>query len=133
MATALTNIFGSEICVTAQPQVAHRQFIGFPGANGLTSIHLGTRGRLISITGRLRASGGTYAQARAALLAKLDAIDELRLPDADVEAYTYHNKTYYDCLLDTFELLRDANGRAIHLNSKKECFCDFAAILVSQR
>ncbi|MDD5459845.1 MAG: hypothetical protein PHF37_10690 [Phycisphaerae bacterium] len=133
MATALTTIFGSELCVTAQPQIVHRQYTGFPGANGLTSIHLGTRGRQIFIAGRLRASGSNYSNARQNLVKKIADIDALRQLDQDVATYTYQGEAYYDCSLDTFELLRDQFGKAIHYKSNKECFCDFVAAITSQR
>ncbi|MFA5761142.1 MAG: hypothetical protein WC877_05215 [Dehalococcoidales bacterium] len=131
MATDLTNVFGDEICVTAQPQIIHRQYIGYPGANGLTSMHLGTRGSQILITGRLRAAGNTYSLARAALKSLIRDIEELRKPDVAADDYSFNGETFYDCVLDAFELLRDAGGKAIHFNTDKECFCDFVAVFVS--
>ena len=132
MATYLTNVFGDEICVTAQPQIIHRQYIGYPGANGLTSMHLGTRGSQILITGRLRAEGNSYYNARAALKSLIRDIEELRQPDVAAADYSFNGETFYDCAIDAFELLRDAGGKAIHFNTDKECFCDFIAVLTSQ-
>ncbi len=85
----LTTIFGSDITVTVQPRKADRQFVGFSGANGMTSMNLGTRGRQITVTGRLYAAGANYNAARANLQAVIDAIESYQ--SALAADYTYRS------------------------------------------
>ena len=96
-------------------------------------MHLGTRGRRIFISGRLRASGNNYNEARSALRILVNNIEELQLPAVDPVTYTYRGETYYDCVLDIFELLKDQSGKDFRWNSEGKCFCDFLAVLISQR
>lgn len=131
MATALTDIFGSEIRVTAMNRQAHRQYTGYPGANGLTSMHLGLRDRQIFVAGRLRKSGINYSAARQALQAEIDNIDSYKGPDVDAINFSYQGETYMSCVLETFEPVRDGQGKSIYWDGSY-AFMDFVAVLISQ-
>lgn len=132
MATALTSIFGSEISVTPEAQRYMRQYAGFAGAHGVTAMHLGTRGRVIWITGRLRQTGATYAIARANLEYAIGLIEAWgNNPMAD---YTYGNVTYQDCVFDFSSGGLDIRGpfRQIQpVGALVQVACDFRARMVS--
>ncbi len=123
MATALTTIFGGEIKVYAQPRQADRQYVGFPGAHGLTGMHMGTRGRQLVITGRLRAEGNDYDAARANLQEDIDEIEEYLW--AEASDYSFKDDTYSNVVFDRLNLTPDSQGKVFHFNSKEEVFADF--------
>lgn len=123
MSIALTSIFGSEIKVVVQPALSVRQYSGFPGAHGLTAMHLGTRGRQLTITGTLAETGVSYATARAALQAVINTIEAYQWSAAvDI---THAGCTYYYAVFDRLRILSDAEGKAFHFTSNGYVRCDF--------
>jgi len=127
MAVDLTTIFGSEIKVSVQPRRAEKQYTGFPGAHGLVSMDLGTRGRQMVVTGRLRASGNDYSDARSNLQAKIDDIEEYLW--ADVSDYTFKGQTYSNVIFDKFELMPNSRGKTFHWTSEGYVTADFVCFL----
>jgi len=127
VATALTDIFGDEICVYAQPRQVDRQYVGFPGANGLVGMHMGSRGRQLVITGRLREDGANYQAARTALQAIIDEIEEYL--NAELADYSFMGDTYEKVVFDRFNLLPDGKGKLFFMNSAGEVFVDFVCFL----
>jgi len=122
----LTTIFGSEIRVSPQPRLPIRQYAHFVGSHGLTAMHLGSGGYAIIVTGRLRASGASYAAARANMAAAIAAIESYNF--ADAADYTFGNDTYYNVLFEQFQLVPDGQGKIYHLSSGY-VFVDFIARL----
>jgi hypothetical protein len=133
MATNLTSIFGEEITVHARPSVPQRQFAGFPGADGLVSMHLGMRGREIVITGRLRVSGNTYQIARQNMQDEIDAIQAYCGIDTEATNYSYMGETYNDVVFGPLQLIPDGNGKVFHYTAEKKMIVNFMIILVSQK
>jgi hypothetical protein len=127
MSTNLTTIFGDEICVYAQPRQVDRQYVGWPGCNGLVGMHMGSRGRQIIITGRLRESGADYQTVRTALQSTIDEIEGYL--DADRADYSYKGETYEDVVFDRLNLLPDGRGKLFFMNSAGEVFVDFVCFL----
>jgi len=122
MATDLISIFGAEINVTAQPWLHHRNYTAFPGAHGLLGMYMGTRGYPLIITGRLRATGVSYAAARATLQTAINAIDNyLAALPAD---YSFMGFTYNSVVFDTFRLIPGRRGQTFHF-TKNWVYVDF--------
>lgn len=111
----LATIFGSAIKVGVQPRQSERQYAGFPGAHGVTTMAMGTRGRQLVITGTFYQNGENYAAARAALQTAIDAIEAyLYAAAAD---YTYGGQTYYNVVFDKLSLVPDQQGKFFHWNA----------------
>jgi len=123
MSTALTTIFGNEIKVTAQPRIAVKQYAGFPGAHGLTGMHLGTRGYPVIIRGTLAESGESYSAARASLQSTIDDIETYLW--AAAATYTFMGCTYSNVVFDKFQLVPDSRGVSIHWTSEGYATCQF--------
>jgi len=121
----LTEIFGSEIIVSPQPRIMQRQYAGIPGTEGLLSMTLGTRGRIITITGRLAATGASYAAARANLQTLIDAVEAYEHAEAD--DYTYGNETFYNVVFDSIQIIPDAQQKIYHFLSTGYVSCRFIA------
>lgn len=117
MAVDLNTIFGSEIKVGLQPRQADRQYVGFPGAHGVVSTHLGTRGRQLVITGTIRAA------TRAACQTAIDAIEPYLW--ADSADYTYKGGTYTNIIFDRFRLVPGYQGKFFHLTVAGQVTCQF--------
>jgi len=117
MATALTTIFGNEIKVFCQPRQAARQYVGFPGVHGVVATHLGTRGRQLVISGRMRAA------TRPLLAAAIEAIEPYLW--ADAADYSFAGGTYSYVVFDKFQLVPDNTGKAFHFTSEGWVTCDF--------
>lgn len=118
MATDLTTIFGSEIKVFCQPRQAARQYVGFPGVNGVVTTHLGTRGRQLVINGRLRAT------TRLLLATAIAAIESYLW--ADAADYSFAGETYSHVVFDIpIRLIPDNAGKAFHFTSEGWVTCDF--------
>jgi len=115
MATALTDIFGSEICVAAQPWIHHRNYTAFPGANGLLGMWMGTRGYPLIISGRLRATGASYAVARATLQTGINALSYL--PGWLPGDYSFAGTTYNSIVFDSIRLISDNTGKTFHMTA----------------
>ncbi|MBW8017433.1 MAG: hypothetical protein FVQ82_14735 [Planctomycetes bacterium] len=128
MAVDLINIFGLEIKVVAQPRRAKRQLVGFAGSHGMTSMNMGTRGRLITVTGRIVGSGANYWAARANAQAAIDAIEAYQFTDGGT--YTYDSQTFLYVVFEDFQLIA-ANGKAFHYTSEGYVIVNFVAILRS--
>ena len=116
MAVDLNTIFGNEIKVGLQPRNVDRQYVGFPGAHGVVSTHLGTRGRQLVITGTIR------ADTRALCQAAVEAIEPYLW--ADAADYTYKGGYYYGIVFDRFQLLPDYQGKFFHFTAGS-VFCRF--------
>jgi hypothetical protein len=124
MATALTAIFGQEIRVTSQPRRIDRQYAAFAGAHGLTGLHLGSRGYQVIITGRAAASGASYPVARSNLWTNwLEPIQNyLYAYPAD---YSHMGESYSNMVFDSFQLIRDSQGKAVHYTAAGYAIADF--------
>lgn len=127
MATDFTTVFGGEIKVFAQPRQARRQYTGYPGAHGLTAMHLGSRGRPIVITGRLAAGGANYNTARSNLQTIINNIENYAWYYPDT--YTFKGTTYRNVVLDGFSLVPDGEGKVFHWTSEGFAIADFVARL----
>lgn len=123
MATALTSIFGSEINVYCQPRQSERQYVGFPGAHGVVSTHLGTRGRQLVISGTLRATGANYAVARAALQSAIDTIESYLL--AYPADYSFAGAVFSHTVFDKFQLVPDGKGKVFGLTGAGWVTCNY--------
>ena len=125
-AVNLANIFGNEINAVAQPRQADIQYNGIPGANGLLRMHLGTRGRPIIVTGRLRAYDTDYDDARAELQDIIDAIEArcyLGVAPIDV---SWMGVTYQYVVFDKFEIIGERN---FGYTAGGYCVCNFRCVL----
>ncbi len=123
----LETLFGSDICVTVQPRNLDRQYAGFAGAVGVTTMNLGTRGRQLVVTGRLSAAGASYNAARVNLQAAINAI-ELYLTAAAAN-YTYKTQTFYNVIFDRFSLRQGAFGKSIHFTAEGNATAEFICFL----
>jgi len=109
MAIPLIDIFGSEIKVTAEPRDIARQYSHFAGSDGLTAMHLGSRGYRLIIEGIVRAS--TRPLLRSAVL----AIEDWRW--AGAADYSFAGNIYYFIVWDKIEIPRDGNGKSVYWSS----------------
>lgn len=107
MATDLTTIFGTEIKVYRQPRQIERQYAGFAGSHGLTTMAMGTRGYQLVVTGIVRAS------TRALCQTAIDAIEAavVLAPAAD---YEFYSTPFPAIVFDRFELVPDGDGKCFH-------------------
>jgi hypothetical protein len=115
MSYNIADIFGTCITGYAKTVDIDRQYAGLPGANGILSMHLGTRGRQIVVTGRLYTAGNTYALARAAMVIAIGAIEVWLFPGVPPVDLTYFNEIYYNCVMDEFRLIPDGRGKLYHI------------------
>ncbi len=123
MSIPLTDIFDNEIIVNVQNWRAQRNYVGFPGANGLLSTYLGTRGYVITVTGRLWASGTDYETARSNLQTIIDEINEIvTWYDDD---YTHAGCNYESVVWDVFDLV-PIGDKFIRWDGAS-CHCNFIA------
>ena len=125
MSTALTSIFGTEISAAPQPRRAQRQYYGFPGSHGVSAMQLGSRGWSFTVRGRLRATGSTYAGARATLEGYISVIDQWQW--ADATDFTFGSSTYANAVMDKMELIPGPDGKVFHWSAAGSVFCDFVA------
>lgn len=109
MATALTSILGNEIKVFVQPRVMNRQFTGFAGMHGVTSMSMGTRGYIVDIEGVIRTYGPAYATAYANMASQVDTFESLQF--LGIDNYTYNGATFFGCLFHNPRLLRMPGGK----------------------
>lgn len=130
MTVSIDTLFGSEISVTPLPPVCETQYGGVAGANGVTGMRLGFRGYPIVIRGRLRTAAGlTYAQARAAMITAINAINAY-CDDAE-DTWTYGSESHTATVLDRFVLLPGVRDRYYHYASNGSMYVDFIATLRS--
>jgi len=111
----LNNLFGFEIKAHRQPRIAEIQFVGYPGAHGVTSMHLGTRGSPFVISGRLSATGSDYNHSRANLDAWIAQLESLLW--AEAADYTYRGQTFQNLQFIRLELIPDGQGKVYHFTS----------------
>lgn len=123
MATDLTSIFGSELIVASQGKESDREFSGYAGSDGLTSMHLGSRGNAVIIRGIVRGTGAGYDTARADAAAKLAAIEDYFITGA--LDYSFKGETYLSVVWYKLEKIPDAAGKVFHFNSKGEVLVNF--------
>ena len=130
MSTALSTIFGADIKVGYSPPVHRRQFAGFPGAHGLVSLYLGTRGYEIRVTGTLWTTAGSYAAARALMQTQIDLINAY---GAAVPAtYTHQGDTYYNVVFGPLKISPSGpDAKTFHWTAAGYCTCRFACTLIS--
>ena len=126
MATDLTTIFGSEIIVNPQSKEIDREFSGFAGSDGLTSMYLGSRGSTIIIRGIVRGTGANYDVARADAVSKMDAIEIYQVMAA--ADYAFKNDIYSSVVWYKIEKIPDPQtGKVFLFNSKGEVIVNFLA------
>lgn len=126
MATLLTSVFGNHISVAAQPRTMAVQLSAYPGAHGITGMRMGTRGRAVTVAGRLYATGLTYPLARAAMDSLVAAIEAYYTVDpAD---YEHLGSLYSSLYLETFTLVPGGDGKLYHL-SGGYLYADFVAVM----
>lgn len=95
----------TEITVDPQPYRMQRQYHGFAGANGLTALAMGSRGRVAVVTGVLRA-------ASRALLANVRVgVEDLQLLGA--ADYTWLGEAFPSAVWEDFRLVPE-RGRIVH-------------------
>lgn len=122
MATSLTSILGSEIRVNIQPLTLDRSYTGFAGADGLTSMDLGTRGRSITVQGTIRKA------TRALLYSELDDIYQSLRSGGD---YTYDGQTYSSVVLESLRLRPGPQGKTIRTVASGDVIVQFVCRLRS--
>ncbi len=122
----LTSIFGTAITVTPHPRVSQKQRVGFPGAHGVIGIELGTRGRIILVSGQLRATGASFAVAYLAMLALISAIESYQ--SASSATYTYGSATFYNVDFGDFRLVK--RGDRSFRWTPTGLICDFEQELI---
>lgn len=112
MAIDLTSVFGTQIRLVVQPRQTERTYTGFPAAHGVTTMFMGSRGRPVTVAGRIIASGANYAAARVAAQVAIDAIEVyLAAPAAD---YSFGSCVFLATVWDSFRIVPDAGGKAFH-------------------
>ncbi|HIJ66815.1 MAG TPA: hypothetical protein HPP51_00830 [Planctomycetes bacterium] len=127
MATDLTTIFGSSINVTVQPREVDRRNAAYPGADGLTSMCMGTRGRAITVGGLLSASGANYNTARSSLQTIIDGIEAYL--DNSAAQYTFKGQTFSNTVFEQFRIVPAGDGKSISWTASGYCVCRFVATL----
>jgi len=115
----LTSIFGDEITVYRTALQVDREYTGFAGAEGLSSMFLGTRGYDIVVTGILRAngSGSSYQNARLAMADKiLDLENWLVIDDRD---YEFMNEHFGNVVWEKIDFIPNNRGNLFLFTSNK--------------
>jgi len=125
MATDITSIFGSEIMVAAQNSQADRQFSGFAGAHGMTSMLLGSRGYPIVVKGIIRGTGSSYQDARNSADDTFQTVEDLLFAAAD--EYSFQGRTYADVVWSKIEKIPDSRGSVYHYTSAGDIIVSFIA------
>ncbi len=126
MATNLTSIFGYEIVVAPQPRLHDRQYSGFPGAHGLAGMNMGSRGRVVVISGRLAYTGDDYTAARTALQAEINTLDSYM--NNGSAAYSFEGETYSNLVFEKIELKPGRHGKVFHYTADGYVFADFVCL-----
>jgi hypothetical protein len=131
MSTNLTTIFGNDIKVSWQPRQPIRQVTGYAGAHGATAMLMGSVGYPLVVTGTLRTTTGlTYANARAAMVAAIQAISTWAW--SPEQTFTYGSETYQYVVFEKLTLLDD-NGKIFHFTAAGQCIvrfvCTFRSLL----
>jgi hypothetical protein len=121
----LTTIFGPHIKVFKQIAQNEKQYVGFPGCDGVVAMDLGLRGNQVVITGRLYATGADYEAARAALQVWLDDLELYQT--AEAAEYAFAGSTFSNMVFDRINLIPDGEGKLFHYSAEGYCFCNFVA------
>jgi len=127
MAEDLRQIFGSDTTLTVQPRRARRQLVGYAGAHGMTSMNMGTRGRLIAVSGRISFTDADYWVARENLQAVIDAIEAYQWTDGG--DYYYDSQYFYYVIFEKFEIAVEGKSKSFHRANGGKVFVDFYAEL----
>lgn len=125
MATDLTTIFGNEIKVFAQNRQADRQFSGFAGCHGMTSMLLGSRGYNIIVKGTAVGAGGSYSAARDSVVAKFASMEDYLFDEA--ADYEFFGETFNNVVWNRVEKIPDKNGMVYRYTAEGYVIVDFVA------
>jgi len=110
--TLLTSVFGTQINLVVQPRLTERVYSGFPAAHGVTTMFMGSRGRQVTVSGRIVVAGATYTLGRVAAQVAIDAIEAyLWAPAAD---YSFYGCVFYAVVWESFHITPDSRGKAFH-------------------
>lgn len=131
MSTDLIDIFGSNIRVAYDPRIIDRSYKGFTGGHGLISDMLGSRGYLIHVSGRLQATGGTFAENVTALTSTINSIEAYRYLPADTYTYATAGITFNYVIFDKLNIVKDSKGKQFYLCAGGKVICFFTATLRS--
>jgi hypothetical protein len=123
MATDLIDLLGGEIVAYAQNRISDREFSGYAGSHGLTSMLLGSRGREVVVRGIVRGEGKDYAAAREDAVNKMDVIEALQWQQA--ADYYLKGENYYSVVWIKLEKVPDGNGVVYKLNSEGTVLVQF--------
>jgi hypothetical protein len=126
---AFATVFGAEISVAPAMRRNQTQYNGYAGAHGITGMKLGTRGFSIVVSGILRYTASTYAQARIGLGTGLQTIDAT-YRDAVEDTWTYGSESYANTVYDHIELVpfqgQDGSVKTFRWNGN-QCYVRFVA------
>ena len=126
---SLNSIFGDEINVHDGHRQADREFTGYAGNHGLTSMLLGSRGKDIIVRGTVRGSGGNYGSARNDAADKMAEIEAAQWLDED--DYTFFNDTYKSVVWNKVEKIPNDKGQVYFQSSSGEVLVNFVAYGIS--
>lgn len=125
MAIALTTVFGSQINVVVQPRLTERVYSGFPAAHGVTTMFMGSRGRQVTVSGRIVVAAANYTTGRVNAQIAIDAIEAyLWAPAAD---YSFYGCTYYAVVWESFRIIPDNRAKGFHYVAPGFVVVDFVA------
>lgn len=108
MSTDLYTFFGThELVVVGQPREIERQYTGFPGAHGLTSMFMGSRGKPVIVTGTIRFNGASYEAARYNLEAYIYNLEQIQW--ADAADYYWLGSNYYNVVWEKLAFINKSD------------------------
>jgi hypothetical protein len=119
----LTTVLGNELIVSSDPHQVDRQHTGFAGADGLTSMHLGTRGRAIIVTGTIRVAAPNYVTGRSNAENAIDALMALQF-NAEID-YSFAGSYYYAVIFEKLVILTTPSGKSFIRNSAGQMIVRF--------
>jgi len=119
----LEEIFGEEIVVNDEPRQAEREFTGFSGASGMTSMFHGTRGKVITVSGIIRGSGLTYSSSRQIAWLKFEKLESLMYEEA--HDYTFKGQEFYDVVWNEIKKIPNSQGGYYSFTSQKHVIVKF--------
>jgi hypothetical protein len=124
MSYSMVTVLGTQISVQTGWRKNQSQLSGYAGANGVTGMYLGTRGRPIIVTGIFRYTASTYAAARYGLILAVDAIIATYTGIAE-DTWIYGSESYANTVMLSIEPIRNGN-KTYHWNGS-QCYCQFVA------
>lgn len=129
MATNITDIFGTEITVSAAQGQSERSFSSYPGAHGVTSMYMGRRGWRLVIRGRIRSPITNYNAARTYIQNLINTIETW--DGAAEQDLTYRGWTYRNAIMlplpRGFRLAPGPDGKEIRWTADGGCIADFVS------